>query len=180
MKTAFLNATLQEEVYGGQIPGFLDADKSLVHRLNRAVYGLPQAGFEWYRTFKSILRSLGFEASQVDNGYFIGAWSAPPDPTIPMPADGSPLLMLLPVHVDDGLLATNSLPLFNWVITELQKHFELTWGPATCYLGIEIAYDQKTGVMRLSQSSFVHELLSTWNSARRPLHFHPARQSTWQ
>jgi hypothetical protein len=50
----------------------------------------------------------------------------PPSSSVAMPANGSDLIMLIPVHVDDGLAATNSPSLWQWLICELNKSFEIS------------------------------------------------------
>lgn len=44
VKSAFLNGTLDEEIYVKQPPGFIQSGKEKnVYRLNKALYGLKQA-----------------------------------------------------------------------------------------------------------------------------------------
>jgi len=73
---------------------------------------------------------------------FSGRWSSPPDPSITMPSDGADLILIVPMHVDDGLGITNSIPLHNWFINELCKDIEVVdMGPVSLYLGIHITCD---------------------------------------
>jgi len=61
-----------------------------------------------------------------------------------MPLNGEPVTLLIPVHVDDGLVVTNSIPLYNWFMTEICKNIEaVNLGPASLYLGIRIIRDRK-------------------------------------
>jgi len=69
-----------------------------------------------------------------------------------MPDDGTDLILLVPVHVDDGLAVTNSIPLYTWFITELCKDIEVVdMGPVSLYLGIRIICDRPNQKLYLSQ-----------------------------
>lgn len=46
-ETAFLNSDLPEELYMKQIEGFECADKQLVLRLHKSIYGLFQTAHDW-------------------------------------------------------------------------------------------------------------------------------------
>ena len=125
VKTAFLHAKLSTTIYCKQIPGFPEADPQTVLRLLVALYGLCQSSYEFYMLLLSLMVRLGLTRCEVDHAVFSGHWSSPPDASIPMPSDGSDLLLLIPVHVDDGLAVTNSIPLYTWFITELCKDIEV-------------------------------------------------------
>ena len=76
---------------------------------------------------------------EVDHAVFSGTWMVPPHPSIPALSSNAPLFAIIPVHVDDGLVVCNSLPLYNWIIMELQKSLEIIdMGPASLYLGNRI------------------------------------------
>ena len=79
-----------------------------------------------------------------------------------MPPDGSPLRMLLPIHVDDGCSATNSLLLYHYFIEFLNQHFTVNdLGPIHLFLGISIEYDHECGMLAMSQQPFIEELLAS-------------------
>nr|GEW68126.1 retrovirus-related Pol polyprotein from transposon TNT 1-94 [Tanacetum cinerariifolium] len=72
VKTAFLNCSLQEEVYVSQPNGFVDPDNlNHVHKLNKALYGLQQASRAWYDMLSSFLISQEFSKGLVDPILFI-------------------------------------------------------------------------------------------------------------
>ena len=67
VKTAFLNGTIDEEVYIEQPLGFEVKDrKAYVCRLKKALYGLKQALRAWYAKMDACLQRLGFTKSSVD------------------------------------------------------------------------------------------------------------------
>ena len=72
-----------------------------------------------------------------------------------MPKDGSKLKIIIPVHVDDGLVATNSPELWEWLKVELNKDFAMNDGAANLFLGIKIDYDRERGLLSLSQKAYV-------------------------
>ncbi|MBW0549089.1 hypothetical protein O181_088804 [Austropuccinia psidii MF-1] len=70
IKSAFLNATLEENVYLS-IPQGLDRDKSKTClKLNKAIYGLRQAPLAWYRRLSAWLIGYGFNISKADSCVF--------------------------------------------------------------------------------------------------------------
>lgn len=56
VNNAFLQGTLEDEVYMMQPPGFIDKDRpDYVCRLRKAIYGLKQAPRAWYNELRSFL-----------------------------------------------------------------------------------------------------------------------------
>jgi len=76
-----------------------------------ALYGLRQSAYKFYMLFFSLLSDLGMTRCDIDHGVFYGEWKSPPSPSIAMPSNGSNLVLIIPIHVDDGLGITNSPPL---------------------------------------------------------------------
>jgi len=71
---------------------------------------------------------------------------------------------MVPVHIDDGLAVTNSIPLYSWFITELSKELDvIDLGLVSMFLAIHIHCDHPCHKIFLSQKSFITDLLDTWN-----------------
>ena len=71
VKSAFLNAFINEEVYVAQPPGFIDFEKPKhVYKLKKALYGLKQAPKAWYDRLKSFLVKHNYTMGLVDNTLF--------------------------------------------------------------------------------------------------------------
>ena len=144
VKTAFLHARLPYDIFVRQIPGYPEADVATVLRLLVALYGLRQAAYEWYKLLSFILANLGLLRCEADHTVFIGRWTTPPQTSIPMPPLGEPLFLIVPIHVNDGLAISNSLPLYTWFVLEISKLIEFVClGPVlnTRYLGQRIIWD---------------------------------------
>lgn len=72
VNNAFLQRTLNEEVYVAQPPGFVDKDHpNHVRRLKKALYRLKQAPRAWYQELCTYLLALGFSNSVADTSLFI-------------------------------------------------------------------------------------------------------------
>ena len=73
----------------------------------------------------SLLLEFGMIRCEVDHGVFFGQWTSPPDSSISMPLDGEPLVLYIPLHIDDGLAITNSAPLYMWFLSVLSKRLHI-------------------------------------------------------
>lgn len=67
ISTAYLNADIDHDIYV-DLPAILEKDKpkmrigeKVVHKVNRAIYGLKQSGRLWYQRLTDFLISIGFE-----------------------------------------------------------------------------------------------------------------------
>lgn len=176
-KTAFLHVLLGMVIYAKQIPGYPLANLSTVYQIWHAIYGLRQSAYEFYVLIWSILVHIGLQCCEVDYAVFYRRWTSPPHASITMPEDGSDLILIVPVHVDDGLVATNSLPLYQWFLSELNKEIEvIDQGPVQLYLGMHISRNRSKRKLWISQKAYIIELLKTWNltdATERPV---PLRQ----
>jgi hypothetical protein len=163
-KTAFLHAKIRHPIYVRQIPGYPPSDSSKVLRLLVALYGLRQSAYEFYMLLLSLLLGLGMIRCEVDHGVFMGEWLSPPDSSVVMPADGSPLVLYVPLHVDDGLAITNSAPLYLWFLAKLAERLHIVdLGPCSKFLSVLILRDRPNRRLWLSSRIYVSELLAEWN-----------------
>jgi hypothetical protein len=70
--TAFLNATLEEDIYMEQPKGFETSGPSgekLALKLNKSLYGLKQANRNWYKLVDTKLKEVGFKQSKTDPAF---------------------------------------------------------------------------------------------------------------
>jgi hypothetical protein len=72
VSNAFLQCTLNEEVYMKQPPGFIDNTRpNQVCKLHKAIYGLKQVSRAWFTRLSNFLLDLGFKGSLMDTSLFI-------------------------------------------------------------------------------------------------------------
>jgi transposase InsO family protein len=147
VKTAYLNGTLDEEIYMEQPEGFRAPGKEhMVCRLKKSLYGLKQAGRSWHRTIDPALKGMQLIALGTDHCVY-------------RYRQGSQV-MLIALYVDDLFLMGNSIPLISSFKKRLQQLFEMEdLGEAKLALGIEITRDRAARSLTISQRSYVNSLL---------------------
>lgn len=149
VNNAFLNGTIEYEVYMQQPPGFEDLKRpNLVCKLKRALYGLKQAPKAWFDKFKSSLQRNGFTSSKADNSLFFKF-------------SQSPCLFVL-VYVDDIIVTGSSNIEIQKLIYSLDTAFSLKdLGNLHYFLGIKVT-TTATG-LHLSQTKYINDLLKRAN-----------------
>lgn len=98
------------------------SDRSHVVKLLKNLYGLKQAGYNWYNTLTDELLKTGFKQSSVDKCLFIRHDC------------------IIIVYVDDCLLFSPTDSVLDDMISFLNKHFKITSStPIETYLGLEVS-----------------------------------------
>src|SRR6202034_467602 len=131
--SAFLNGELDasEEIYMDQPPGFeVPGGKKFVAKLNKAIYGLKQAGRTWYETLRAALTDIGFKRAETDHGVFF------------MHVTNG--LVVLAIHVDDCTITGTSQKLLDISKRRINPRYTSTdLGPIGWLLGIEVKRDRQ-------------------------------------
>ncbi|CAJ2666261.1 unnamed protein product [Trifolium pratense] len=145
VNNAFLQGTLNEEVYMAQPPGFVNKSfPDHVCRLKKALYGLKQAPRAWYMELRVFLLSIGFVNSTADASLFI---QRTPRATL-----------YLLVYVDDIIVTGSSSTELSRLIATLAARFSLKdLGYLNYFLGVEVI--PSTAGMFLSQRKYITDLL---------------------
>ncbi|CAI7910419.1 unnamed protein product, partial [Closterium sp. NIES-54] len=146
--TAFLQGSLQEEIWLRRPPGFSGSfPPGTQWSLQRPVYGLRQAPREWHNTPRTTLAALGFAPSTADPSLFLRT-------------NTTLLLFYVLVYVDDLVFATADTEALAHVKHELQKRHTCTdLGELTSYLGLRITRDRAQRTITLTQSHMVQQVL---------------------
>ena len=126
--TAFLNATLKEEIYKKQPTGYeKEGDEHLVCRLKKSIYGLKQSPRCWNTALDSHLKKMGFTQSKSE-------------PCIYMSRKDT---IYIGVYVDDMILAGKDENKLKMIKEELSARFNIKdLGKLSYFLGISIVQKQ--------------------------------------
>jgi len=152
--TAFLNGDIDAEVYM-KIPDGLEVDgdpkagedlKRWVVQLLKGLYGIKQGLCIWALKLHSVLTDIGFKCTDCDYSVYVYKHSN--------------VCIMMPSHVDDLLLASNSKSTLQNVKAELSSHFKLhDQGPAVSILGIKLERDRVARTISLSQPGYIKLIL---------------------
>ena len=144
IKTAFLNASLDREVFVEQPHGFAKGNK--VCRLRKALYGLKQSPLLWFETISAHLRQYG--------------WT-------PIPGDECVFQnhdALIVIYVDDLAVAAATSEQIDSVAANLASAFEVTdLGDIHYYLGCRIIRDRSQRKIWILQDGYIASLAKRFN-----------------
>lgn len=145
VKSAFLNGVLKEEVYVEQPLGYeVVGEEHKVYRLKRALYGLKQDPWAWYRRIDTYLMSNGFSKSDGEPTLYIKE------------KNGNMLIVVL--YVDDLIFTGNDNFLIGEFKEAMKNEFEMTdLGLLKYFLGIEVK-QMHDGIF-ISQEKYARKIL---------------------
>lgn len=149
IKSAYLYAPLQEEVYMSQPPGF-SQNNNLVCKLNKALYGLHQSGRMWFFEIDKVLHGLGFIKFEWGNCIY---------------SFKNSLILLL--YVDDIVLFGLNKDSVQKGIKLLQNHFDLKiLGKTRKLLGVQF---EEGECMCINQTAYIEEIQDRFKSFKAPI-----------
>jgi len=154
IKGAYLNGKLMDDevLYMRHPPGYHEDASGRVLRLCKSLYGLKQAGRQWYQKFTSILSTLGFQQCKVDQAVFYKHCKTPH------------VFIVIAMHVDDCTIAMSSVAAVDAFKAGLRKHVEVTdLSELHWMLGIEVRRDCAGGTVHLSQCSYIDSILRRYS-----------------
>ena len=139
--TAFLNGTLQEEVYMKQPIGYeKEGEEHLVCKLRKSIYGLKQASRCWNVALDSHLRSMGFTQSTSDPCIY---------------KSGREDTFYIGVYMDDMILAGKDEAEMKRVKEELSSKFDIKdLGKLSYFLGMSIVQNQEEKKTWMGQPTY--------------------------
>ena len=151
VKGAYLNATIDRDLYIQQPPGFVKTDgngNDFVLKLNKSIYGLKQSGRNWFHTLQNFLLSMNFNQSSADNCIFVKN------------ENGVKIIIL--VWVDDILVSSTNIDCINDIKNALSLKFKMKdFGSIGDFLGIQ--FENHDQFIKMHQGKFIDKLLLRFN-----------------
>lgn len=137
---AFLNRTLEHELYMDPPEGFFDAlNLAHVYKLHKSVYRLNNSPWAGYSTILPVLEAAGVTCVPGDSGIFTGT------------VDGH--IVMLAMYLDDLFIACTSKDVLSKINPKLMEMFaKKDHGTINHNLGLYVNYDNGAGIVSLFQS----------------------------
>ena len=128
VNTAFLNVSLEHDIYMSQPEGLIDPNRpNYVCKLNKSIYGPKQSARCWNSTLDEFLTLSGYRRSAADECNYIKQIKNSNDKIS---------FVILAVYVDDMLPVSNDIDFLNAEKKSLCDRFEMTdQGEVHCILG---------------------------------------------
>ena len=138
-------------------------DPTQEYRIANALYGLPDSGQLFYQHYKAALIAEGYAMSAFDICLFYRTTAAETTYII--------------VYVDDTFMFSNSEANIEAVITNIDKHYDVTLDrDATSFLGLNLAHNTD-GTVTITEPKLLTKLFSLYPprkySAHIPSHPYP-------
>lgn len=145
---AYLNGTLDVDIYMRYPDGVQPKAGCDSLKLNKGLYGLKQAGRLWWQELGSKLAQLGFNKLQSDWGLYVRNKSK-----------GRTFMMLL-VYVDDFVIATEKPDDVKSFLSEVQSYWKLSdMGEIDNILGMKVVRTRSNRTIFLSQPAYIDKII---------------------
>ncbi|GJU03420.1 retrovirus-related pol polyprotein from transposon TNT 1-94 [Tanacetum coccineum] len=145
VKSAFLNGSINEEVYVAQPLGFVDFEiPNHVFKIKKALYCLKQAPKAWYDRIKAFFINHNYTMGLVDNTLLIKKRKSH--------------IIIVQIYVDDIIFGSTCQDLCNDFSKIMHDEFEMSMmGELNLFLGLQIK--QLEDKIFFNQSKYVKEML---------------------
>jgi hypothetical protein len=155
VKTAFLNASVKEDIYIS-VPEGMSLKDGYVLKLNKALYGIKQAPREWHSEIDTFLKSLSYTACLKDSCLY---WKK----------TNSSRIIIIGLFVDDITSSYHHDDRNEWLNDKqkLKSKYELSeLGELNHILGMKITSSLSSNSTRkliISQDSYIQDKLDLFN-----------------
>ena len=154
---AYLNGTLDIDIYMRYPEGVERSAGCDALKLNKALYGLKQSGRLWWQELGSKLAGLGFSKLHSDWGLYVRAGTGDRD------------FMMLLVYVDDFIMAAKNTEEISKFLLEVQKHWKLSeMGEIDNILGMKVIRDRSARKIHLTQPAYIDKIAKQFPTTSNP------------
>ena len=155
VETAFLNGTLDYEIYMEQPKGFQDPNKpDHVCRLKKSLYGLKQSARCWNATLDDYLLSEGYTKSDADDCIYVKL----------IRSNDIEHFVILAVYVDDVVPISDDVGILASEKAKLKERFVMVDNGEIDYLlGLLIKRDRNERKLSISQPCYLENILERFN-----------------
>ena len=147
VKTAYLYAPIEEDIYLEQPEGFEQTSETGVKwvcKLNKSLYGLNQSGRNWYKLLNDHLEPNGFEKNQSDHCMYRKQ------------IENDTIIVI--IWVDDLIIAASSEDCLIRFKDTMKSQFSMKdLGKISYFLGIQ--FEQKEGEIKMNQKKYILKML---------------------
>ncbi|MBW0529530.1 hypothetical protein O181_069245 [Austropuccinia psidii MF-1] len=144
ISVAYLPSKLEEEIYVDAPDEFRPEWRGKAMKLNKAMYGLKQAGQCWWLHVKSIMNKLNFEVVELDQSLY------------KCTRDG--VILYVWMHVDDGVIFSNNTEAIPDLKENIMTFLKVKWEDKIMRIvGIDVVQTLK--ILKLSQSKFTGKIV---------------------
>lgn len=153
---AYLNGSLEEEIYMSLPPPMKKNGKHDCVKLKKSLYGLKQSGRAWWKELSDKFQRLGFKRLESDWGLYIR------DKT-----ERNNMIMVL-VYVDDLVITARNKNDITKLIQQLSGFWKLSViGEVNTILGMKVTRDRTKKKAWLSQPAYIDQVLTRFTSRQQ-------------
>lgn len=147
VRNAYIKSDLKESIYMKQPKGF-ESDENMVCKLNKSLYGLKQAGYEWNKCINEFLvNEMKFDRLKSDPCVY--------------KRGNNDNKIIISLYVDDILIFSDNRKLIDEFKEHINKRFGVEdVGECRKIIGIEV--ERTNGRLRICQTSFIKDLLKEY------------------
>ena len=153
VKTAFLNASVKEDIYVS-VPKGMNVGAGVVLKLNKALYGIKQAPHEWNNEINSFIHSLGFKQCIKDTCVYVKM-------------SRTNNIIILGLFVDDMLISYDVCDEKEWfeLKGKLVSKYEISdEGEANVIVGMKLT--RRSGCVYVDQRAYIREKLDEFKMSQ--------------
>ncbi|MBW0461676.1 hypothetical protein O181_001391 [Austropuccinia psidii MF-1] len=144
---AYLYSLIEETVLMEPPTHFIPSLKGKVLHLQKALYGMKQVGRCWWLHLSGILESLGFALCEVDLSLYM--------------FQKDKAIIVIWIHVDDGVIASNSPTQIEEFRKALCNNFEIKWSDNMKWIvGLEWAFGE--GEVTISHTRLTNDIIDAY------------------